>query len=73
MIGIITPEIIQRINELAHKQKETPLNDAEQAEQTKLRRIYIEQVKTNLRTQLEAAAQNRPHVHGANCSCKHPH
>jgi uncharacterized protein YnzC (UPF0291/DUF896 family) len=73
VIFLLTPEIIQRINELARKQKTTQLNEAEQAEQAKLRRIYIEQIKANVRTQLDAAVQDQPHVHGPNCSCGHSH
>ncbi len=70
---MLTPEIIQRINELAHKQKTTPLNEMEQAEQAQLRRIYIEQIKAKVRTQLDGVVQNPPHVHGPGCSCNHPH
>ncbi len=45
---------IERINELAKKQK-TPegLTEAEKLEQTELRREYIDSVKKNLRAQLE--------------------
>jgi len=70
---MITPEIIQRINELAHKQKTAQLTESEQAEQTKLRRLYIEQVKANVRMQLDETINNPPHVHDANCSCGHSH
>ena len=74
MISLLTPEIIQRINELARKQKTTQLTETEQAEQAKLRRIYIEQIKTNVRTQLDAAIKEEPpHVHGPNCSCGQAH
>ena len=46
-------EVIARINALAKKAKEGPLTEEEQAEQDKLRRIYIDSVKANLVGQLE--------------------
>ena len=44
---------IDRINELARKQKAEGLTDAEKAEQATLRREYIEAYKQNLIAQLE--------------------
>jgi 5-formyltetrahydrofolate cyclo-ligase len=49
---MITEKDIARINELYHKQKGEGLNDAEKAEQAKLRRAYIDAIKGNIRTQL---------------------
>lgn len=46
-------EVIARINELAAKAKAGPLTDDELAERDKLRRIYIDSVKSNLVGQLE--------------------
>ena len=46
-------EVIARINELAHKAKAEGLTDEEIAERDKLRRIYIDSVKSNLIGQLE--------------------
>lgn len=46
-------EVIQRINELAHKAKNSELTPEELAERDKLRRIYIDSVKANLIGQLE--------------------
>jgi flagellar motor component MotA len=73
VFSMLTPEIIQRINELARKQRTTSLNELEQAEQTQLRRLYIEQIKTNVRTQLDGAVQRPAHVHGPGCSCERTH
>lgn len=50
---MITEEMIARINELARKSKSEGLNEAEKEEQQKLRRLYIESMKMNLRTQLD--------------------
>lgn len=49
----MTDEKIQRINELARKQKNEGLTDEEKAEQYKLRREYIDSFKNSLIGQLE--------------------
>ena len=49
-------EVIQRINELAAKNKAEGLNEAELMERDKLRRIYIDSVKANLTGSLEHTA-----------------
>ena len=46
-------DVIARINELAKKAKTEGLNDEELAERDRLRRIYIDSVKSNLVGQLE--------------------
>ncbi len=46
-------EVIARINELAAKNKTAGLTPEELAERDKLRRIYIDSVKSNLMGQLE--------------------
>lgn len=50
----MTQQEIQRINELAHKAK-TPegLTEEEKAEQTRLRRAYIDAMKASLKSQLD--------------------
>ena len=53
-------EVIARINELAKKAKEGPLTAEELAERDKLRRIYIDSVKSNLVGQLENTYIVRP-------------
>lgn len=49
----MTQEKINRINELARKQKSEGLTEEEKAEQFKLRREYIDSFKNNLIAQLE--------------------
>ncbi len=44
---------LDRINELARKSKSVGLTDQEKEEQTRLRRLYIESVRKNLRAQLD--------------------
>ena len=46
-------EVIARINELARKAKAEGLTDEELVERDKLRRIYIDNVTGNLKSQLE--------------------
>ena len=50
---MITPEIIQRINELAKKKKTIGLTPSELEEQAKLRRIYLDNIKIQLKSTLE--------------------
>ena len=53
-------EVIARINELAAKNKTVGLTEAELEERAKLRRIYIDSVKSNLVGQLENTYIVRP-------------
>ena len=50
---MITPELIERINELAHKKKLIGLTEAEIAEQSMLRRTYLDNIKRQLTATLE--------------------
>lgn len=47
-------ETIKRINELYHLSKERELTPEEALEQQKLRRVYIDSVKGNLKSQLDS-------------------
>ena len=47
-------ERINRINELARKSRVTELTPEEKEEQAKLRREYIDNVKGNLKVQLDS-------------------
>ncbi len=49
----ITNEQISRINELARKKKTDGLSQSELEEQAVLRRVYIDSVKENFRSQVE--------------------
>lgn len=48
----MTEEKINRINELAHKQKNEGLNEQELAEQKALRKEYIDSFRISLESQL---------------------
>ena len=53
-------EVIRRINELAGASKARSLTEEEKAEQQKLRRIYIDSVKSNLSAQLDSTYVVQP-------------
>ncbi|ATD55478.1 DUF896 domain-containing protein [Clostridium chauvoei] len=53
-------EVIKKINELYKKSKEEGLNEQEKEEQQKLRRIYIDRVKSNFKVQLEGIEPKNP-------------
>ncbi len=47
------PEVIARINALAHKAKTEGLTPEETAERDRLRQEYVDAVRENLRSQLD--------------------
>lgn len=53
-------ETIKRINELYHKSQKKGLSQEEKEEQKKLRQVYIDSVKGNLKGQLENMTIQRP-------------
>lgn len=64
---MIPKELIDRINQLAQKQRTCGLSDDEKADQALLRRQYIDLIKEQVRGQLEAA--HVPQKHHSHCSC----
>lgn len=50
---MVTPEMIARINYLAHKKKSEGLTELELTEQARLRRIYIDNIKAQLKASLD--------------------
>lgn len=46
-------ERIKRINDLYHKSQKEGLSEAEKEEQARLRREYVENVRANLKAQLD--------------------
>ncbi|MDT8900508.1 DUF896 domain-containing protein [Anaeroselena agilis] len=69
---MITPEVIARINELAKKQREAILTEEERAEQAKLRRLYIDNIKNQIKAALDDAVR-QPHSDDCGCGCNHKH
>lgn len=75
---MVTKEQINRINELAKKQRETGLTEEEKKEQYKLRRLYVDSFKENLRAQLKnikivSQEEYEKSKNEKNCSCGHDH
>ena len=56
----MTPEAIQRINELARKAKAQGLTPEEAQEQKRLRQEYLDSVRKNLVSQLETMSILEP-------------
>lgn len=69
---MITPEIIARINELAKKQKAGELTEAERTEQTSLRRLYIDNIKNQVKVHLDAEVEHTD-SHDCSCGCHDKH
>lgn len=71
---MITKELVQRINELAHKKKSEGLTLEELAEQKELYTIYLASIREQVITQLDASGVTPPdHVCDDNCSGHHHH
>lgn len=75
---MVTKEQINRINELAKKQKETELTLEEKKEQDELRRLYVDSFKENLRAQLKnikivSQEEYEKSKATSKCSCGHEH
>lgn len=75
---MITKEQIERINELAKKQQIDQLTVDEKKEQDKLRRIYVDSFKENLRAQLKNVKIVSPEEYEKTkghkkCDCEHDH
>ncbi|NLU10107.1 MAG: DUF896 domain-containing protein [Tepidanaerobacter acetatoxydans] len=51
---MVSKEQIARINELYKKQKNDGLSEEEKKEQAYLRRLYIDSMKANLKSQLDS-------------------
>lgn len=51
---MISPELIQRINELAHKKKTVGLTAEEKQEQAKLYKVYLAGIRGQLKQQLDS-------------------
>jgi len=69
---LLIPEIIDRINELARKSRDSELTSDEKTEQAQLRRLYIDNVKQQVQIQLEARKAAN-HSDAYNCGCHHKH
>ena len=64
---MITKEMIERINMLSQKQRLNGLSEEEKLEQSLLRRQYLDNIKEQVRGQLDAAQV--PEKHSTDCTC----
>lgn len=70
---MITKELIDKINYLARKQRTQGLTPEEKAEQDRVRRIYLDNIKAQVRETLEATKpEKEKHDHDCSCGC-HDH
>lgn len=72
---MITKELIERINLLSKKQRVEGLTSEEQAEQTSIRRIYIDSIKEQVKKSLEhiefVPDEEDENIHSKQCKCGH--
>ena len=72
---MISREMIDRINQLSKKSRESGLTEEEKQEQQELRRKYIEYIKGQVRHQLDSIkfaedGHDCGHEHHDHCGCK---
>ncbi len=60
MTAMNMDERIKRINELYHKSQKEGLTEEEKQEQARLRKEYVESVRSNLKSQLDNIVIERP-------------
>jgi uncharacterized protein YnzC (UPF0291/DUF896 family) len=63
---MLNPEVIARINELARKQRSEGLSAPEKEEQSRLRQLYLDFIKSQVKSGLDAAGGG---VHPEDCGC----
>jgi hypothetical protein len=68
---MITKELIQRINELARKQRAEGLSPEEKKEQQELRSIYLKGIRAQVVDTLEARGLKPGKKHNGACECEH--
>ncbi|CQR74198.1 hypothetical protein SOV_23250 [Sporomusa ovata DSM 2662] len=69
---MITPELIARINALAKKSREAGLTDNERSEQAELRRRYLDNIRTQVKAQLDCI-EIVDHEENCKCGCHNQH
>ncbi|MDD4237977.1 MAG: DUF896 domain-containing protein [Desulfotomaculaceae bacterium] len=68
---MITKELIQRINELARKQRAEGLTPEEKKEQQELRNLYLKGIRSQIVDTLEASGLKPGEKHNGACDCEH--
>ena len=67
-------KVIARLNELYHQSKISPLSEVELEERDRLRRIYLDAIRGQVKAQLDRVKIVDPenadeHVHQEGCTC----
>ncbi|NLI13078.1 DUF896 domain-containing protein [Pelotomaculum propionicicum] len=68
---MITKELVDRINELARKQRDGGLTGEEKAEQKRLREIYIANIRSQVVEAIESSGLRPKKKHDGACGCEH--
>ncbi len=68
---MITKELVDRINELARKQRDGGLNGEEKEEQKRLREVYIANIRSQVVEAIESSGLKPKEKHGGACGCEH--
>lgn len=66
---MITKELLDRINELARKQREEGLTEEEKEEQGRLRKVYLADIRSQVVTALETSGCRPKAKHDSACGC----
>jgi len=66
---MITKELLDRINELARKQREEGLTEEEIKEQAELREVYLADIRAQVVNALESKGCKPKTEHNKSCSC----
>lgn len=66
---LITKELVERINELARKQKDGGLTEEEKTEQKSLRKIYLKNIRAQVIGTLESAGLKPRRESKTTCDC----
>ena len=67
---MITKELLDRINELARKQREEGLTEEEIKEQGELREVYLAGIRAQVVNALEAKGCKPKTKHNSSCGCE---
>lgn len=73
-------KVIARLNELYHRSKVSPLSEEELEERDRLRRVYLDAIRGQVKTQLDRIkivdvkdVDDHEHQEGCSCGCGHGH
>ncbi|MFA4885114.1 MAG: DUF896 domain-containing protein [Desulfotomaculaceae bacterium] len=68
---MITKELVDRINELARKQRDGGLTREEKTDQKKLREVYLANIRSQVVDAIESSDLRPQKKHDGACGCEH--